>query len=169
MGTGRWRVQFVEETEQLPMVWHAPLRRQEIRQAPGEIGKAALVAAFQLLACRGTGPLAWAASLRHDPIAFLLDTSSDAITLWGSQGELLYRNRTAERLGLGRCEETAWEVLTAGDRRLERRCCRVRYGNARYVLEIIGEGADPVAMDIGQKEEPSTSAQWNTSSSNAAA
>jgi len=163
MGTGRWRVEFVEETEQLPMVWHAPLRRQEIQQAPGEIAKAALVAAFQLLACRGTGPLAWAASLRHDPIAFLLDTSSDAITLWGTRGEVLYRNRTAERLGLGRYEETACEVLTAGDRRLERRCCGIRYGNAHYLLEIIGEGADSIAMDIGQEAEPSTSAQWNTS------
>jgi hypothetical protein len=146
MGTGRWRIQFVEETEHLPVAWHALLRRQETRLAPGEIAKAALVAAFELLACRGSGPLAWAASLQHDPIAFLLDTSSDSITLWGSGGKILYRNRAAERLGLGRCEETAWEVLTDGDRRLERRCCALQFGNARYLLEIIGEGADPVAM-----------------------
>jgi hypothetical protein len=150
MGTGRWRIQFVEETEQLPVAWHAPRRRQEIVQPPSEMAKAALVAAFQLLACRGIGPLAWAASLRHDPIAFLLDTSSDSISLWGSGGELLYRNRAAERLGLGRCEETAWEVLIDGDRRLERRCCRIQSGNAWYLLEVIGAGADLAAMKIGQ-------------------
>lgn len=107
---------------------------------PKEIAQAALVAAFKLLACRGSEPLAWTASFRHDPIAFLLDTISDAVNLWGSHGELLYQNRAAQRLGLGRCEETAQEVLTAGGQRLERRCCRFRCGDAEYLLEIIGEG-----------------------------
>jgi hypothetical protein len=154
MGTGRWRVQFIEEPEQLPVVWHAPMRRPESAPPPGEIAKAVLIVAFQLLAYRGTGPLAWAQFLRHDPIAFLLDTSSDSITLWGPAGEPLYRNRAAERLGLGRYEETAWEVIRAGERRLERRCCRIQHGPTRYMLEIIGEGADPVATENGQPVEP---------------
>ena len=168
MGTGRWRVQFVEEPDQLPMVWRAPLQWQETAQAPSDIAKAVLVASFQLLARRGTGPLAWAPPLRHDPIAFLLDTSSDSITLWGPQGESLYRNRAAERLGLGRCEE-AWEVMTVGDRRFERRCCQIQYGNTRFLLEIIGEGAVPVSTDGGHDVESLAATQWKESSSNAAA
>ena len=167
MATGRWRIEIVEQTDRLPVVWHPSVRLQQIRRAPDETAQTALMSAFQLLANRGAGPSAWMASFRHDPIAFLLDTSSDAVNLWGSKGELLYRNRAAERLGLGQCEDKAWEVVTAGDRRLERRCCRIRYGNARYLLEIIGEGADSVAM-MGREAPQTSSAQWNKSPPNAA-
>jgi hypothetical protein len=168
MGTGRWRIEIVEQTDQLPVVWHPSVRTREVRLAPDEMAKTALVSAFQLLAKRGAGPSAWAASFHHDPVAFLLDTSSDAVNLWGSRGELLYRNRAAERLGLGRCEDKAWEVLTAGDRRLERRCCRIRYGNARYLLEIIGEGADSVAVNERDEVRQTSPGQWNKSPPNAA-
>lgn len=163
MGTGRWRIEIVEQTDRLPVVWHPPVRSREVRQAPNDMTKTALMSAFQLLSNRGVGPSAWAASFYHDPIAFLLDTSSDAVNLWGSRGELLYRNRAAERLGLGRCEGKAWEVFTAGNRRLERRCCRFRYGNARYLLEIIGERADSVAVTDRDEVQQNASARWHTS------
>jgi hypothetical protein len=142
MGTGRWRIELVEEMNRLPMPWRPAIRRQDIQQDPGEIAKAALVTAFGLLARRGTGPMAWAASFRHDPIAFLLDSTSDAVNLWGTDGDLLYQNRAAERLGLGvgRAVETP-ESLTSGGHPLERRCCRFRCGHAEYLLEIIGKGA----------------------------
>jgi hypothetical protein len=99
------------------------------------------VAAFELLAQRGTGEQPWAASYRHDPIAFLLDSVSDAVNLWGPAGTLLYRNRASQHLALGRPEETTQEVLTNGERPLERRCCRFRCGEMEYVLEIIGQGS----------------------------
>jgi hypothetical protein len=154
MGTARWKAKVeVEETvERLPTPWPPPHpRNQDIGEASGEISSAALVAAFTLLASRGIGPLAWTAFFRHDPIAFLLDTTSDAINLWGAKGELLYRNRAAERLKMGRSEETAREVLWPRGRRVERRCCRFRCGHGVYVLEIIGEGAESGdAAKLGQ-------------------
>jgi hypothetical protein len=145
MGKVRWKANAeVQKTvEQLPTPWppHAP--NLDMGEGAGELSSAALVAAFTLLGSRGMGPLAWTASFRHDPIAFLLDTTSDAINLWGSNGELLYRSRAAERLKMGRPDETAREVLWPNGRRVERRCCRFRCGRAIYVLEIIGEGAKP--------------------------
>ncbi|WP_447980165.1 hypothetical protein [Candidatus Nitrospira bockiana] len=129
--------------ESLPVRRRPPARRsQQDPPAGGEIATAALVAAFELPAYRGAGPLPWAASFRHNPIVFLLDTMTDAVNLWGSRGELLYRNRAAEQLGLGRCEETAHDVLLSSGRHLERRCCRFRCGHAEYFLEIIGEDMD---------------------------
>lgn len=131
----------VEDTvERLATPSSPPGRDREIGVVSGEISSASLVAAFRLLARRGSGPLAWTAFFRHDPIAFLLDTASDAINLWGSNGELLYRNRAAEQLKIGRSKETAREVLWPAGRRFERRCCRFRCGNAEYVVEIIGRG-----------------------------
>ena len=153
MGTARWKakVEAEETVERLPTPGPPHPRNQDIGEAAGEISSAALVAAFTLLASRGIGPLAWTAFFRHDPIAFLLDTTSDAINLWGAKGELLYRNRAAERLKMGRSEETAREVLWPSGRRVERRCCRFRCGQAVYVLEIIGEGAESsVAAKLGQ-------------------
>ena len=157
MGTARWKAKVVaEETvERLPTPWPPHSPNQDMRGASGEISSAALVAAFTLLANQGIGPLAWTAFFRHDPIAFLLDTTSDAINLWGAKGELLYRNRAADRLKMGRPEETAREVLWPGGRRVERRCCRFRCGHAVYMLEIIGEGAgsgDPANEKCGQDE-----------------
>jgi hypothetical protein len=163
MGTRRWRIEIVEEPERLPMVWEGAFLRREVRQAPDDSAKTALLSAFQLLSSRGSGPTAWAASFRHNPIAFLLDTSSDAVNLWETGGHLLYRNRAAERLGLGRCDETAWEVLTEGPRRLERRCCRMRWGKAEYVLEIIGEGSEQAAAEASAQAQTALSADWNKS------
>lgn len=56
---------------------------------------------------------------RDNALAFLLDSMSDAANLWGPEGELLYRNRAAEQLGIGRCDDTAVEVLTIYGRRFE--------------------------------------------------
>jgi hypothetical protein len=142
MATGRRQADVEDAVERLPTPWPPPGGHQEVGEATGDIGSAALVAAFTLLARRGMGPMAWTAFFRHDPIAFLLDTTSDAINLWGSQGELLYRNRAAERLKVGRPDEAVREVLWTSGRRSERRCCRFRCGHAEYLLEIIGEGAE---------------------------
>ena len=141
MSTGRWQIEIVEQVDQLPVVWHPWVQSTTSQgmEPPNEMAKIMFVSALKLLANRGEGPFAWAEPFYQDPIAFLLDTSSDAINLWGSSGELLYCNRSAERLGTGRYEGKAWEVFTFEGRRYERRCCSIRYGNVGYLLEVIGD------------------------------
>lgn len=129
MGSGRWRLEWVEEIDRPPpALWRPPPRRRQIPRGPGEMASLALVTAFGLLAKRGMGPTAWAASFRHDPIAFLLDASSNAIFLW-AEGGLLYQNLAAERMGLRNGHPS------------QRRCCRFRCGGSDYLLEIIGQEA----------------------------
>lgn len=103
----------------------------------GEQAVFALLSAFELLTHRGNGNAAWASPFRDNALAFLLDSMSDAANLWGPEGALLYRNRAAERLGVGRCDETAAQELTIYGRRFERRAARCRCGNKQYLLEIL--------------------------------
>ena len=103
----------------------------------GEQAVSALLSAFELLTHRGNGCAAWASPFRDNALAFLLDSMSDATNLWGSEGELLYRNRAAERLGIGRCDDTAVEELTIYGRRFERRTARCRCGGKEFVFEIL--------------------------------
>jgi len=98
-----------------------------------------LLDAFQLLTRRGAGMLAWAAPFRDHPIAFLLDSMGDAANLWGAQGELLYQNRAAAALGLGRAEDSPSEDFDTEGRHFERRCLRFRADELEYVLEVIHE------------------------------
>lgn len=85
-------------------------------------GGASLLAAVEHLGLRSEGPEAWTAGPGNDPIAFLIDTIADAVTLWAG-GSLIYRNRSAERLEAARCD-------------LERRSLYFRAGNTEYVLEV---------------------------------
>lgn len=103
----------------------------------GEQAVSALLGAFELLTHRGNGSAAWASPFRDNALAFLLDSMSDAGNLWDWEGELLYRNRAAEQLGIGRCDDTAAEELTIHGRRFERRAARCRCGDTEYVLEIL--------------------------------
>ena len=98
-----------------------------------------LLDAFQLLTRRGAGMLAWAAPFRDHPIAFLLDSMGDAANLWGAQGELLYQNRAAAALGLGRADDLPSEGFATDGRLFERRCLRFRADEVEYVLEVIHE------------------------------
>lgn len=105
----------------------------------GEQAVSALLCAFELLTHRGNGNAAWASPFRDNALAFLLDSMSDATNLWGPEGELLYRNRAAEQLGIGRCDDAAAEELTIHGRHFERRAARCRYGSKEYVFEILRE------------------------------
>src|SRR5215475_14454758 len=87
MGTERWRITLVEETETLPA------RRRHF----ADPGVAALVAAAEHLAMRSEGPEGWEIGPGTDPIAFLLDAVADAVNVWAG-GSLVYRNRAAARL-----------------------------------------------------------------------
>lgn len=105
----------------------------------GEQAVSALLGAFELLTHRGHGSAAWASPFRDNALAFLLDSTSDAINLWSADGELVYHNRTAEQLGIGRCDDTAVEQLTIDGRAFERRTARCRCGGKEYVCEIVRE------------------------------
>jgi len=103
----------------------------------GEQAVSALLSAFELLTHRGNGSEAWASPFRDNALAFLLDSMSDATNLWGSEGALLYRNRAAEELGIGRYDDTAVEELTIRGRRFERRTARCRCEGKEYLFEIL--------------------------------
>jgi len=140
MDVRRWPLEIVEHTEMLPVAWTRLRNGRAAVAPPSAVQSAAdLLAAFDLLAHRGSGVCAWAAPFRHDPIAFLLDTVSDAANLWDEKGALLYRNRAAADMGMGRCDETPVEEFTHDGRRYERRCLRCHSYGAEYVLEIIHE------------------------------
>jgi hypothetical protein len=137
METERWRIELIREAEVLPAPWRPPGRHEAPPPPVGESAVAALLEAVELLTRRGPGAQAWTVPFRHDPIAFLLDSISDAINLWGPGGKLLYQNGVAARLGVGRCQEEPLEVFASSGRRFERRCMRCRFGDREAILEII--------------------------------
>jgi hypothetical protein len=105
-----------------------------------------LLTAFDLIARRGSGESSWAAPLGGNPIAFLLDSISDAANLWSADGALLCRNRASMAFGLIPFvpaaiyePESAVEAFSVRGRQYERRCLRCRMQAADYVLEVIHE------------------------------
>jgi hypothetical protein len=104
-----------------------------------ERAASSLLHALGLLSRRGTGGLAWSTPFHDDPIAFMLDSMNDALNVWDAEGKLLFQNRTALDLGLGRASDAAYEEFSSGGRRFERRCQRCRARGQSFVLEIIHE------------------------------
>jgi hypothetical protein len=105
-----------------------------------------LLTAFDLIARRGAGGSSWAAPLGDDPIAFLLDSISDAANLWGADGALRCRNRASIALGPIAAgpppspePASVVEAFSAQDRRYERRYLHCRMHAGEYVLEVIRE------------------------------
>jgi hypothetical protein len=121
----------------------------------GEQAVSALLAAFELLSHRGSGSAAWAWPFRDNALAFLLDSMSDAINLWGPSGDLVYRNRASERLDIGHFDYAAIGELTFQGRHFERRSTRCMHRGEEYVIEILAErGPVPVAGAlVGRREE----------------
>jgi hypothetical protein len=94
-----------------------------------------------LLGRRGPDPQGWTSPFRQDPIAFLLDTTSDAVNVWGPAGTLVYSNRAAEKhkLDTEARHETAAETYVGAGFRFERRCTRFECAGIEYVLEVFRE------------------------------
>ncbi|MDX2170632.1 MAG: hypothetical protein SF182_26400 [Deltaproteobacteria bacterium] len=139
MAGRRWQFRLTEEPEYLPVPWRRPEQRAASSLVSGAHAAGALLAAFRLLAQRGAGAGAWAAPFRHDPIAFMLDTTGDAINLWSAEGALLYRNAAAAELCVGHSGFATWESFVTDGRRFERRCLRYHLGADDYLLEVIHE------------------------------
>lgn len=125
MTSGRSGFTLIEESDlgqpgpELPSAHHVGGRAKE----PRERGAAALIAAIDLLSLRGEGPEPFTVSPSTDPIAFLLDATADAVSVWCGT-TVLYRNRAAERL------ESCGHPL-------ERRTLRFRRHEVEYLLEIV--------------------------------
>lgn len=150
MAPCRWYLKLVEEQDSLPVPWKPPQSRTMTSAAFSRLGAAELVAACTLLARRGPGPQAWTFGYRHDPVAFLLETIEEAVSLWTAEGARLYRNRAAESLNLGWRGYAALERLRQDERDLERRCISFSLGHAGYVLEIVHEASVAVkSADTG--------------------
>ncbi len=140
-------------------------REPPVAGAPSD----SLLGAFDLIARRGEGPASWAAPLGGDPIAFLLDSMSDAANLWRADGTLCYRNRASLALGtiasapadLGETA-SAIEAFYVQGQGFERRCMRCRMCATPYVLEVIRELARPEAND-----EATTGGAWPNISADA--
>jgi hypothetical protein len=91
-----------------------------------ERGAAALLAAIELLGIRSEGPESFTVSPSNDPVAFLLDSVADAVSV--SRGtSVVYRNRAAEK-------------LQSSGRSFDRRqVLEFRRGGDDYVLEILSD------------------------------
>ncbi len=139
MAGNRWRLALVEEQDLLPAPWTPQPGRRRTAASSMEMGAAELIAACALLACRGPGPQAWTLGYRHDPVAFLLETIEEAVSLWTTDGAKLYCNRAAEALNLDWRGYVALEQFRRDDRDLERRCMAFSLGEVAYVLEIVHE------------------------------
>jgi hypothetical protein len=139
MSTNPLQHQLVEATQILPVVWRKPRRPRTFVAMPQVRTTDPLLAAFHLLSRRGVGPRAWATPFRDDPIAFLLDSMSDAVTLLGPTGALLNQNRAALDLGLRLADgnEAPLQLFWARGEAFERRCLSPHAGNRDYMLEII--------------------------------
>jgi hypothetical protein len=98
-----------------------------------------MLEASALLTRRGRGDGAGAAPFLHDPIAFLLDSISDAANVWGPGGKLLYRNRAATELDIGYFHLAPVQQFYLNRRCFERRGIRCRSHGSEYLLEIIRE------------------------------
>lgn len=112
----------------------------------GSQSASGLLSAFELIARRGAGRSSWAAPLGDDPIAFLLDSISDAANLWSASGSLLCRNRASIALGSISAVPppspgpgSAVEGFSVQDHRYERRYLHCRMRARDYVLEVVRE------------------------------
>lgn len=130
---------------------------ESVARPPNDNALSQLLRAFALLNQQGTGVLAWAAPFRDNPIAFLLDSMSDALSVWSSSGELLFQNRHATHLAERHGDkarhrlDAPLERFTSRGRRFERRSVRCTGDGIEYVIEIVhpltpGDGAPTRAV-----------------------
>jgi hypothetical protein len=143
MATGRWHLELAEESEPPALVPWRP-RPEPAADEPPPLeppGILALLTALRHLAFRGVEPRPWATPLSADPIAFLLDTVGEAVSVWTGAGELLYSNHAAADLQLGppRPGPSGVSHWASGERRFERRGLAFDAYGRTYVLEIVRE------------------------------
>lgn len=118
-------------------LWPRAEPADDEEQELSSVATLSLLAAARRLTFRGTGPSAWGAPLSDDPIAFLLDSTSDAVVVWSSAGRMVYANDAAEGLDLRGPAAPGVSTMMLGDRQLERRALHFTFYTTTYVVEII--------------------------------
>lgn len=125
------------QSERVP----APRSRDRFRRGQSQAMTApaarALLSAMELLSYRSGGADAWVRSFQHDPIAFLLDSIAEAVTVTDERGAVIYRNRAGMQLQVRASKEESLTVVSASGERYERRCQRFAVGRKTFVLEIL--------------------------------
>jgi hypothetical protein len=142
MATGRWHSGLIDDSQDFSVLWRPAEPAKPPRLLPAEErAVTALITACELLGRRGPDPQAWATPFRQNPIAFLLDTTSDPVNVWGPDGTLVYSNRAAEKNKLDTevRHDTAAETFVGAGSRFERRCTRFECVGIDYVLEVFRE------------------------------
>ncbi len=95
-----------------------------------------LLEAIERLRRQGPGPCAWRTSFCDDPIAFILDSISDALVLRDEKGKVLYANNAAHQLGiLNACDQDYEEFYDHGIKYF-RRSMRYQLPNQVIVIEV---------------------------------
>lgn len=137
---GRYRILLVEDAG--GALVRRPRQRRGTRQDPPEefpreaLGLGVLLEAVERLRRQGPGPEGWRTSLSDDPIAFLLDSMTDAFLVRCDQGEVLYANPVAEQIELmKRTTETHQRFQVKGVNYV-RRSMRYHLPNRVLILEI---------------------------------
>jgi hypothetical protein len=140
MATGRWHIELAEENEPPALVLWRPRPEPPQHEAVPEASTLLpFLSALRHLAFRAGEPGAWAAPLAQDPIAFLLDSITEAVNVRTTSGELVYSNRSAADFGpLGPADPGVTE-LARGGQRFERRAVAFEADGTTYVVEILRE------------------------------
>ncbi|HEY8927027.1 MAG TPA: hypothetical protein VIU64_21740 [Polyangia bacterium] len=140
MATGRWHIELVEEDAPPTLVvWQPQPEPPEPEAEPDFPNLLPLLSALRRLEFRAGEPGAWGAPLSRDPIAFLLDSITEAVNVRTTSGELVYSNRSAAELApLGPPDPGVSEVARDGQR-FERRAVAFETIDATYIVEILRE------------------------------
>ena len=140
MTTGRWHIELAEENEpQALALWRPGPEPPQQEAVPEASNLLPLLSALRHLAFRAGEPGAWGAPLARDPIAFLLDSITEAVNVRTASGELVYSNRSAADFGpLGSADPGVTE-LARGGQRFERRAVAFEAVGTTYVVEIVRE------------------------------
>ena len=98
MSAKRYRFILVDEPDSLLPVPYRASRRMTFvtRRVPDPLFT--LLEAFEAIARRSSGPRSWARHISGNPVAFLLDSMSEAVVLRDDTGRALYRNPAAMKL-----------------------------------------------------------------------
>ena len=140
----RYRILLVQESggELIPV----GRRRRRARSHPPDTSQAylhdlgvleVLLSTLNRLGRRGDGPSAWAPVFENDPLAFLLDTMSDAFIVRGLDGQVLFDNPPARQLGLSERPFSAFEEFEQGGEAFQGRGLQVNLPGGQICFTIV--------------------------------
>ena len=140
MATGRWHIELAEESPPPALVlWRPRPEPPHEEVVPATPNLLPLLSALRHLAFRAGEPGAWGAPLARDPIAFLLDSITEAVNVRTTSGELVYSNRSAADFGPFGPADPGVTELARGGQRFERRAVAFEAVGTTFIVEILRE------------------------------